>query len=102
MRALTNGTATLPDTAMLAPLRAAVANGLTTDEPPTEDALQISRLISRGFVGEGLIRTLALLEPGTEIDPGDLEAALFLLRTAGLEDVARKVAIETLLLLPQA
>ncbi len=102
MRALVDRTATLPDTATLAPLRAAVANGLTTDEPPTEDALQISRLISRGFVGEGLIRTLALLEPGTEIDPGDLEAALYLLRTAGLDDIARQVAIETLLLLPQA
>ncbi|MHA3978722.1 hypothetical protein ACW9UR_13640 [Halovulum sp. GXIMD14794] len=100
--ALASGVTDLPDTPALAPLKAAVSSGLTATEPPTEDALQISRLIDRGFIGEGLLRALALLEPGPEIDPGDLTAALYLLRAMGLEDVARQVAAETLLLLPQA
>ncbi|MSU90018.1 hypothetical protein GE300_10390 [Rhodobacteraceae bacterium 2CG4] len=102
LAALAAGAPALPDTAALAPLQVAAVAGLTTDAPPTEDALQIGRLIARGFTGEALMRTLALLEPGPEIDPGDLEAALYLLRAAGQDDVARQVAIETLLLLPPA
>jgi len=83
-------------------LETAVVLGLTVEEPPSETAIEISQRINAGGLGEGVLRILDLLRPGVEIDPGDLSAALFLLRQAGLEDKARQIALETLLLLPEA
>ena len=94
--------APFPDPAGLGPLETAIVTGLTAEAPPTEDAAAIADRIDAGAVGEALLRTLALLAPGVEIDPGDLSAALFLLRRAGQADTARQVAAETLLLLPPA
>ncbi|WP_112322677.1 hypothetical protein [Oceanibium sediminis] len=89
------------DTA-LPPLKAAVIAGLTRRTAPSEDASRIEALLTGTAYGEGLLRTLALLAPGPEIDPGDLTSALYLLRVAGLEPQARQIAAETLLLLPEA
>lgn len=83
-------------------LEMAIVQGLTTQTPPSEDAGEIAQRIAAGGIAEGVLRTLSLLRPGVEIDPGDLAAALYLLRSAGFEDIARQVALETLLLLPEA
>lgn len=97
----TGSNAFVPDPA-LAPLKAAAATGLTAIAPPTEQARALVALWARGAEGEVLLRTLDLLAPGAEADPGDFSTALYVLRHAGLGDRARQIALETLLLLPPA
>ncbi len=91
-----------PDSPALSPLKRAAARGLTRPVPPGEDAARIAAKLDSGLLGEGILDSLELLSAGTEVDPGDLEAGLYLLRRAGLSDWARRIAAETLLLLPEA
>lgn len=102
MTAIALETDDFPPPRALTALEKEVARGLTTDQAPTADAATVARLMGEDRLGEAILRTLALLAPGPEIDPVDLSAALYLLRKAGLSEVARQVAAETLLLLPEA
>ncbi len=92
----------LPDAGSLPPLWQAVARGFAAGAPPTESGRRLAALLASGAWGEAVLGTLALLAPGAEIDPADLTAALVLLRRAGLDEAARQIAAETLLLLPRA
>ncbi|MEM9230281.1 MAG: hypothetical protein AAGB10_11810 [Pseudomonadota bacterium] len=102
LRALAVRSDDFPTTAALSPLKTAVAAGLIAQAPPSEYAAELKRALDLGQTGVVLIRTLALLGEGVEVDPGDLSDALYLLRAAGQVEVAWQIAIETILLLPKA
>ena len=103
--------AKLPDDSPLA-FAAAIARGETA-EPPDRDGL--SRAIADAFapdakppealaeqladnrLGEVLLRSTALMRQGMRGDPSDIADALTVLRTVGLEDVARRAALQLLL-----
>lgn len=74
----------------------AVAAAFGPDAPPIPPALRRLRDADRG--GEAVLAALATLAPGAEADPGDIAGALALLRASGLEDAARRVAVQILLL----
>ncbi|MBB5516194.1 hypothetical protein FHS89_002220 [Rubricella aquisinus] len=65
---------------------------LDPQEARLEDLLRINRN------GEAVLSALDLLGAGVEVDPGDLRAALRTLRGLGLEEDARRIAVQTILL----
>lgn len=79
------------------PLAQAAFEGLRSDKPADERGVRLLDLLAEGRQGEAIIGALALLEGGTRVDPPGLAAALRVLREAGQEESARRIAIETLL-----
>lgn len=63
--------------------------------PPRQE---LQTLVDDGKLGEALLRALALFEAGAEGDLRSVTDALALLRFVGLEDVARRAALQLLLL----
>ncbi len=55
-------------------------------------------LLSEGRLGEAILKAMLLLKEGSLADPGDIRAALALFRAVGLEDIARRTAIQLVLL----
>ncbi len=99
--ALADQAADLPNPTAPSALEAAILQGLTRDNPPTQSSRYIEGLFDNGQYGEALLSTLNLLNSGFEIDPNDLQGALYLLRKAGLERPARRIGLEYLLLQPK-
>jgi hypothetical protein len=66
--------------------------GIPADENPLKD------LLSEGKLGEAILRSMLLLEAETFADPGDIRTALATLRAVGLEDAARRIALQLLIL----
>lgn len=60
------------------------------------EALQ--SLLDQGKTGEALLRAIALFDAGAEGDLRSVTDALAVLRTVGLEDVARRAALQLLIL----
>lgn len=58
----------------------------------------LKTLIDDGKLGEALLRTLANMAAGLESDPMSVTEGIALLRMVGLEDVARRTALQYLLL----
>jgi len=100
--ALASGSDVYPESRALSALELAIAQGMTAAEPPSSDASLAMAHLGRGQRGAALMIAIRLLAPGVEVDPGDLAAGLWILRQAGRPALARKVALETLLLLPLA
>jgi len=69
--------------------------------PPQQDLPALVAKIDAGNFAEVLLRALALLANGRDSDPQSLHEGLYLLRKLGLEDSARKVAIQLLLIEPE-
>jgi len=69
--------------------------------PPQQDLPELMAKIDAGNFAEVLLRALALLANGRDSDPQSLHEGLYLLRKLGLEDSARKVAIQLLLIEPE-
>ncbi|MCF6272491.1 MAG: hypothetical protein L3J37_04750 [Rhodobacteraceae bacterium] len=70
-----------------------------TDIPPTRSDLpELLKKIENGNIGEVILRALSLLASGKNGDPAEVQAGLFLLRKLGLEDAARRAAIQLLLI----
>lgn len=69
--------------------------------PPQQDLPDLMGKIEAGNFAEVLLRALALLANGQDADPKALHEGLFLLRQLGLEDSARRVAIQLLLIEPE-
>lgn len=77
-----------------APLDAAIYDAFSDAEPPASlvAGAQNNRL------GETILKTLAMLHEGTRGDPSTLRDALTTLRALGLEDTARRAALQVLIL----
>jgi hypothetical protein len=100
------------DDKQIAPLYRSIAAGKVEDIP-SDDARSIAirrgfdsanarpdltRMARNGRMGEAILRTLILLEDGAAGDPVALTQALATLRVFGLEDTARRAALQILLL----
>lgn len=69
--------------------------------PARQEIPTLLEKIDSGNFAEVLLRALALLANGRDADPQALHEGLFLLRKLGLEDSARRVAIQLLLIEPE-
>jgi hypothetical protein len=71
--------------------------------PETRQTLfpPVAALLENGQLGEAILRTLALFSTGAQGNPEDLTRALILLRRMGLEDTARRAALQLVLLGPR-
>lgn len=92
---------------------AALAQGRVPDGPPPDDLFaaaavagfraagapaRLKGLIEGGRLGEAILRAIRLVEAGADGDTGALGDGLALLRAVGLEGVARRAALEVLIL----
>lgn len=75
-----------------------IENVLATTTPEIYVSSYMASVIARDKTGEAILEAINLLAKDEKVDEDDLYQALALLRATGLETVARKVAIETLLL----
>lgn len=62
-------------------------------EPP-----EIRNLLNNGHLGEAILRSMELFSRGADGNLGDLTAALAAFRAVGLEDTARRAALQLMLL----
>lgn len=72
----------------------AIQEAFDSTPPPPE----LQRLVDDGKLGEALLRALALFEAGSDGDLRSVTDALSLLRSVGLEDVARRASLQLMLL----
>ena len=72
----------------------AVAAAFTGTPPPP----RLANLANDGKLGEALLRALALFDAGSSGDLRSVTDALSLLRMVGLEDVARRAALQLMIL----
>lgn len=75
-------------------LGAAVAEGFAAPEPTANEAV----LLREGRLGEVILAAMDLIARGAQGDLGAVTRALALMRRVGLEDVARKSALQLMLL----
>ncbi|RYH10405.1 hypothetical protein [Tropicimonas sp. IMCC6043] len=78
------------------PLAEAVSAGFVSPAPALPDGL--ARPLAEGRAGEALLLALGALAPGAAADPSDIGGAIAFLRAFGLEDIARRAALQILLL----
>ncbi|SFI35755.1 hypothetical protein [Jannaschia pohangensis] len=82
-----------PGTLPPGPLARAIADGMT-GEPPEH----LTSLANSGRLGEALFEAAILLADGAETDPQDIADALAFFRSVGMQDVARRTALQLLLI----
>ena len=92
----------MPDEARLDDMEKAAYAGLDTLPGYSEEAEYYVEMASSGQTGIVLLKILEMLSDGLETDPGDLRTALHVLNRIGLSKIARRIALETLLLQPRA
>ena len=90
--AVARGTA--PDPLPEAALDAAVARAWQDPTPPAE----LARMLQQGRLGEAILRAMQLFSSGADGNHEDLTEALATLRSVGLEDTARRAALQLLIL----
>ncbi len=73
---------------------AAIAEGFAAASPPT----RLAALVAAGRTGEAILRALSLVNDGASGDYAQVTDGLALLRQAGLEDIARRAALQMLIL----
>lgn len=73
----------------------AIADGFALGEASPDD---LQRALDRGHLGEVILRTIALFNTGAHGNPDAIAGALATLRTVGLEDTARRAALQLMLL----
>jgi hypothetical protein len=83
------GSIPAPDTRTAAVQRAFAATGAP---------VRLASLVEGRRIGEAILRAMALLSEGEAGDPDQITDALALLRAVGLEDTARRAALELLIL----
>lgn len=94
--------------AFLTALARGIPQNVATDDPKAraiqaafDDATPpqpLTDLVTAGKLGEALLRTVATFDAGASGDHQSLTDALALLRVVGLEDVARRAALQFMLL----
>ncbi len=72
----------------------AVVDGFTANGPPK----RLAGLVAANRLGEAILRAITMLAEGSSGDLDRVTDALALLRAVGLEDVARRTALEFLIL----
>ncbi len=73
----------------------AIADGFAdTGQPPA----QLQRLLKSGQLGEAILRAMGLLDSGARGNPSDLAGAIATFRAVGMEDTARRAALQLMLL----
>ncbi|WP_232204289.1 hypothetical protein [Roseobacter sp. CCS2] len=72
----------------------AIQEAFDSTPPPSE----LQNKVEEGKLGEALLRALALFEAGSDGDLRSVTDALKLLRSVGLEDVARRAALQLMIL----
>lgn len=80
------------------PAAAALADAFAGAEPGP----QLGALLDQGRLGEALLNAIAMIGTGAVGDLGDLTTGVALLRAVGLEDVARRAALQIVILEPRA
>ena len=85
----------MPDTVPLAPAAQAIVEAW---RPDAEVPPELASLLRDGKLGETILRAIALFQSGAEGNHADLTGALATLRRVGLEDTARRAAIQQILL----
>lgn len=73
----------------------AIARGF---DPATQPPQRIRAALAKGSLGEAILLAIALFDRGAEGNPADLSGALATFRTLGLEDIARRAALQLMLL----
>ena len=76
------------------PRTQAIQEAFDSTPPPAE----LQNKVDEGKLGEALLRALALFEAGSAGDLRSVTDALKLLRSVGLEDVARRAALQLMIL----
>jgi hypothetical protein len=76
------------------PYESAVMRGFTNAGP----SRTLAYLTAQGQLGEALLRSIALFTEGLSSDPNAVSDALALFRSVGMEDIARRAALQYLLL----
>ncbi len=76
------------------PRARAIQAAFTGTPPPA----RLQTLVDEGKLGEALLRALALFDAGADGDLRSVTDALALLRAVGLEDVARRAALQLMIL----
>lgn len=79
----------------LSPLTHSITMGFDADTPVP---INIQTLLDNGHLGEAILRSMALFDRGAQGNLGDLSGALRALRAIGLEDTARRGALQLMLL----
>ncbi len=85
-----------------APLPEAIHLAFANITPPQQNIPALLEKIEAGNFGEVLLIALSRLTAGRAADPQALHEGLYLLRKLGLEEAARRVAIQLLLIPPEA
>ncbi len=76
------------------PRLAAVLNGFAARGAP----IRLASLLENGRLGEAILRAIALFNEGVSGDYDQITDAIALFRAVGLEDTARRAALEFLIL----
>ncbi|MCK0094383.1 hypothetical protein MWU60_02275 [Yoonia sp. F2084L] len=76
------------------PRTLAIQEAFDSTPPPAE----LQQLVDDGKLGEALLRAIALFDAGAEGDLRSVTDALALFRSVGLEDVARRAALQLMIL----
>ncbi|MGR3463229.1 hypothetical protein [Limimaricola sp.] len=76
------------------PIPLALMRGFTDQAPPET----LARMIEEDRAGEVILRAISLIDEGRAGDTGALAEGLATLRAVGLEDPARRIALQLLLL----
>lgn len=72
--------------------------GLSEEPPTVLSARDLIKMLEGGNQGLAIIGALRLLSQGADTDPENLRTAIFILRAAGQETAARRIAVQILLL----
>ncbi|WP_224824725.1 hypothetical protein [Cognatishimia sp. MH4019] len=78
--------------------RGAVQNALSNGFDGAAAPAELAQLVSQNQIGEAVLRAITRFEAGMQGDPSQLTDALRLFRQVGLEDVARRAALQALVL----
>ena len=94
LAAIARGDAPAPETAPDLPHADAVARAFADSAPPDG----IAARVAEGRLGEAILEAIALFDHGAAGDPAALTRALSTLRAVGLEDTARRAALQVMVL----
>lgn len=81
-----------------AAMQRSIVNGLSGPQPDSTTATQMLKLLEDGRQGQAILASLRLLSSGALADPEGVRVGLYVLSAAGQSAVARRIAVQILLL----